>query len=234
MSPHLDARQIEQFQNLGFTVAPTFFAPQEVKAMQLELERLLASGEGRDVCPLPGRHNIQFTPIGDMSPLFGSLPFHPGLANALSRLIGDPLLLWLDQIYHKPARTGVGNSWHEDNSRFKVPDVRLSAGAWIALHDSNQSNGTLEIVPNSFYDSKLALPFRQPTAEEESEAEVIEMPAGGVAFFNFGMLHCTRDNHSAAPRAAAVYHFINGSNLPEESFLGFGRNIPVTGVEDEF
>lgn len=197
--------------------------------MRKELERLLKAGHGRDVCPLPGKQNIQLTPLDDVSPLFRALPFHPALVDALTLLIGDPILLWLDQIYLKPARVGSGNSWHEDNARFKVPDVTLSAGAWIALHESSKANGTLEIVPGSFRHSLLDVPFRIPTPQEESSAVAAEMSAGSVAFFNFGMLHCTRDNLSECPRAAAAYHFLRADNLPSERYLGYGKNIPITG-----
>ncbi|MBK9055085.1 MAG: phytanoyl-CoA dioxygenase family protein [Chloroflexi bacterium] len=39
-------------------------------------------------------------------------------------------------------------------------------------------------------------------------------PAGSVIFFNFGILHCTRDNLSDQDRAALVYHFLQADNRP--------------------
>jgi len=131
----------------------------------------------------------------------------------------------------KPPRVGAGNIWHEDNARFKVPEVGRGVGIWIALHESTLANGTLEIVPSSHMTSHLDNPSRRPDEEEEGRRVAAEMPAGGVAFFNFGVLHCTRDNQTEAPRAAAVFHFLNGEYPPDEASLAFGRRIPLSGPE---
>lgn len=220
-----------QFVQQGFTIIPGFFQPREAEAMRLELQRMETDGMGKDVMPFGGKQNIQFTRLDEGSPLFRALPFAPKVVAAVTRLIGQPALLWLDQIYLKPAQVGAGNVWHEDNARFKVPDVSRGTGMWIAIHDAVRANGTLELIPGSWRDSDLSLLFRQPSQAEEARAVLAEMPAGGATFFNFGTLHCTRDNLSGAPRAAAAYHFLQGDNLPDEAYLAYGRNIPITGPD---
>lgn len=220
---------LQQFQQNGFTIVPGFFTPREAAAMRLELERMEAAGLGRDVMPAGEKQNIHFIRLDELSSLFKALPFAPKVTAALTRLIGQPARLWLDQIFLKPAEVGAGNVWHEDNARFKVPDVTRSTGMWIAIHDAARANGTLELIPGSWRGSDRSLLFRQPSPQEEARAVLAEMAAGGAAFFNFGTLHCTRDNLSGAPRAAAAYHFLHGANLPDETHMGYGRDIPVTG-----
>ena len=146
----LSNEQVEQFKREGYTIDPEYFPGREARAMRLEMERLEKAGLGRNALPPSSRQeNILFRALDEASPLYRALPFNDGLLADLSRLIGDPVVLWLDQIVLKPPRVGAGNIWHEDNARFKVPEVGRGVGIWIALHESTLANGTLEIVPST-------------------------------------------------------------------------------------
>ena len=45
----------------------------------------------------------------------------------------------------------------------------------------------------------------------EADALPIELPAGGVAFFAYGVAHCTLANRTEKERAGVALHFINGA-----------------------
>jgi ectoine hydroxylase-related dioxygenase (phytanoyl-CoA dioxygenase family) len=201
------------------------------------MERLKELDVGRNVMPdVTGRVNYHITPVDDNSTLFGELPFKPQVVAAVEQLIGSPVLLWLDQIFLKPARVGVGNTWHTDNTCFKLPDVQRGVGMWIAIHDGNKDNGTLEVIPDSFRwpevaERRAVLTDYQLINRLVARAPSVpaEIPAGGVVFFNVGLFHCTRDNHSEGQRAALALHFIQADNLPtDEAALAQGRGIPLT------
>ena len=51
----------------------------------------------------------------------------------------------LDHIFLKPAHTGIGTDWHQDNAYFKISDPTKGTAMWIALHDAHIENGTLHL-----------------------------------------------------------------------------------------
>lgn len=209
----LSPEQVQQFHLDGYVIVPQFFTPDEAVALRLEMERLVAADRGRNVMPpFTGKINYQITPLADKSDLFRELPARPNILETIEQLIGSPANLWLDQIFLKPAHVGAGNTWHIDNGRFKIPDPTKGVGMWIALHDSSRANGTLELIPRSHLlppESFIPAGQYMPIPPDESQAIAMIGMAGGVIFFNFGILHCTHDNFSDQDRAALVYHFCN-------------------------
>lgn len=214
----LNKEQVQQFQTEGYVIVPEFFGWEEARLLREEMERLVQEDRGRNVMPpFTGKINYQITPLGDKSDLFRELPNRSGIKTVIEQLIGAPALLWLDQIFLKPAQVGAGNTWHVDNVRFKATDPARGVGMWIALHDSSRTNGTLELIPRSHLaPPETYIPTGQfmPVPPEGAEAVAMVAAAGGVIFFNFGILHCTRDNLSDNDRAALVYHFLHADFVP--------------------
>lgn len=212
--------------------------------MQLEVERFRREGLGRNVVPESARGgkpiiNYQVIPLHDKSPLFRALLFNERVTSAVEQLIGGPVVRWLDQLFYKPARHGSGTEWHTDNAYFKVPDVTKATGMWIAVHDAKKANGTLEVIPQSFLEAEL--PHERSAMSDhhikckpadESRAVAAELKAGGVVFFNFGILHCTRANNTDGDRAGAAYHFNRADNFPTaEKAVTPNPVVALTGAE---
>jgi phytanoyl-CoA hydroxylase len=231
---------IEQFANEGYTSEPSFFDDREVGAMRAELDRFKAEGLLRNVATDGDgethstiTQNLQICPITPKSSFYRSFQFHPEVINAIRSLIGDPFVFYLDQIFLKPARTGMGTNWHQDNSYFKVDDPTKGTAMWVALHDATIENGTLHVIPGSHL-----TPFghgRDPQSDHHIRCEVPEekavsivLPAGGVAFFNFGVAHSTRTNRTDHERAGLALHFLRSDHIPEN---GNKRLTHLTGPE---
>ncbi len=225
---HLTKAQIEQFREEGYTAVPEFFTSREVEAMRAELERFKREGMLRNVATDgDGKthstqvQNLQICPIAPRSPFFRALPFHPGVIDAVRQLIGDPFVFYLDQIFLKPGGHGSGTSWHQDNAYFKISDPAKGTGMWTALHDATVANGTLHVIPGSH---REAYPHeRDPYSDHhifcrppEERAVPVELPAGGTAFFNYGIAHCTRPNRTDRERAGLALHFLRADFIPEE------------------
>ena len=124
------------------------------QALAAEIDRFQRQGMVRNVrtesdgCTHSSQQaNLQLIPLFDKSPLLRALPFTPKVADAVSRLIGDPYLLHLDQMFLKPARVGTGTSWHQDNAYFKIADPLRGTAMWLAVHDAMVDNGTLRPIP---------------------------------------------------------------------------------------
>jgi ectoine hydroxylase len=114
--------QIARFREEGYLALPQFWSLEEVAALQAELACLQREGKLRNVATDgDGKThsqtvaNLQLCPMSPHSALFRALPFAPRVVEAIRQLIGDPVVLHLDQVFLKPARHGAGTNWHQDN-----------------------------------------------------------------------------------------------------------------------
>ncbi|MBI3829540.1 MAG: phytanoyl-CoA dioxygenase family protein [Planctomycetes bacterium] len=217
----LKAEQIQQFKREGYTVAPHLFDAREVAALQADIERLKRLGKLRNVATdgdgkthSTQKVNLQICPMYRESTLVRALPFVPKVVEAVTSLIGDRVILHLDQCFLKPAKNGAGTSWHQDNAYFKIADPMRGTAMWIAIHDATIANGTMNIIPGMF--SEKLEHSRDPHSDhhircypDESKAVPCELKAGGAIFFAYGTPHCTRGNTTEKDRAGLAYHFLH-------------------------
>lgn len=225
----LTAGQISQFRAQGFTTVLDFFTTREVHAMQAELNRLKQAGLLRNVATAgDGKtmstrvKNLQLCPLTPKSTFFRAMPFEPKIVEAVQALIGEPYVLYLDQIFLKPARHGSGTGWHQDNAYFKISDPTKGVGMWTAMHTATLANGTMHIIPGSH--QEVFAHERDPNSDHhigfsapEERALPIELPAGGVLFFNYGIAHCTKANTTDTERAGLALHFLHADYIPEKN-----------------
>lgn len=244
--------QLQEFREIGYTTIPDFYTPREVEAMVLELERFKQQGILRNVATEgDGRTisttalNLQVIPVFPHSTLYRAAALHAKLVAAVTELLGEPTILHLDQIFLKPARHGRGTAWHQDNAYFRISDPTMGVGTWTALHAATVANGTMHMIPNAFREK-----FRHQrdpnsdhhiTMDSEGRREVpIELPAGGVLFFNYGVPHCTKGNQTDRERAGFAMHFLRGDYAPAELIAEDRHERPwvngpkATGGEREY
>jgi phytanoyl-CoA hydroxylase len=226
----LTPEQIQQFRTEGYLALPQFWSPDEVAALQAELKRLQRDGKLRNVATdddgkthSQTKANLQLCPMSPHSSLFRALPFAPRVIETVRQLIGDPVVLHLDQVFLKPAGHGAGTNWHQDNAYFRIPDPLKGTAMWTAVHDATVANGTIRVIPRSY--ESLMEHSRDPQSDhhircypDESKAIDVELPAGGVCFFAYGVAHATGPNNTERERAGAAYHFLNGDSVPETYF----------------
>ena len=217
------SEEIQQFRSQGWVAKDQFWSAREVAAMCSELERLKSIGLLRNVAtagdgstPATDKINLQLCPMFPHSQLYRAMPFAEKAISAVQQLIGDPVVLHLDQVFLKPGRQGSGTNWHQDNAYFQIDDPLKGTAMWTAVHEATIANGTIHVIPGSFriqYEHS-----RDPYSDHhircyppEDEALAIELPAGGAAFFAYGVAHCTLANSTEHERAGVALHFINGA-----------------------
>jgi phytanoyl-CoA hydroxylase len=224
----MTAEQVRHYREHGFVALPTFFDARETAAIRAEVERLKREGYLRNVATdgdgkTTSRtiYNLQLCPMYRQSPLFRALPFAEKVVEAVRDLLGDPLILHLDQVFLKPGKTGMGTNWHQDNSYFKIRDPLMGTAMWIAVHDATIANGTLQVIPDSF--RTLYEHHRDPYSDHhircyppKEHAVHLELPAGGVAFFCYGTPHCTGPNMTDKERAGVAFHFLRADYAQDE------------------
>jgi phytanoyl-CoA hydroxylase len=220
MAP-IQQQHVDRFHNEGWCAVEGFFSEHEVAALSAEVDRFQRQGlvrnvrtEGDGVTHSSQQANLQLIPLFDKSALLRALPFSPRVTKAVSSLIGDPFLLHLDQMFLKPGRTGTGTSWHQDNAYFKIAEPLKGTAMWLAVHDATVENGTLRVIPASHQQN---YPHeRDPLSDHhiccqapEDQAVTVEVVAGSVVFFCYGVAHCTGDNRTDQARAGLAFHFLH-------------------------
>jgi ectoine hydroxylase-related dioxygenase (phytanoyl-CoA dioxygenase family) len=242
--------QIEQFQTEGFLAVDDFWTPTEIAAMRADLERLKSEGKLRNVATdgdgkthSSKRANLQLCPMSPHSSLFRAMPFTPKVIEAVEQLIGGPIMLHLDQVFLKPGGHGAGTNWHQDNDYFGIKKTVQGTALWTAVHDANEQNGAMRMIPRAF--NTPLEHTRDPDSDhhvrcypDESKAELMEMKAGGVVFFNYGTPHATGPNHTEHERAGVALHFLtveaNESARGGTSLKPLLSGPNATGGEAEF
>lgn len=233
----LSLKQLTQYRIDGYTTVPDFFNQNEVAAMQAELQRLKQNGLLRNVArdgdgktETATAMNLQICPLAPKSEFFRSLGFAEKVIDTIRQLIGDPIVWQLDQIFLKPARHGTGTSWHQDNAYFKIKDRRQGVGMWTAIHAATVANGTMHVIPRG--DAELLAHERDGDSNHhikcvvnESLAVPIELPAGGVLFFNYAVPHCTKGNTTDHERAGLALHFLREEAVVKPEW----KNAILTG-----
>lgn len=244
----LNPEQVKQWKEEGYVIVPDFFDTSEVDLMKADLERMIEEGHGRNPVtaqdgetPDEKRINFQIIPLNNKSPLFKALPFLPKVKESVKQLLGDNVVRFLDQIFMKPGKSGVGTNWHTDNAYFASKAKTEGTGLWIALQDSNLENGTMQVIPKSHledpkHERDLSSDHHITCAGyiDPKQAVPVIVPAGGVVFFNFGVAHCTGDNLTDQPRAGAAFHFATPQAAMESSYYNKeGQNLILISGEDE-
>lgn len=240
------------FHDHGWVAVPDFWTAREVSAMRAELERLKASGALRNVStdgdgqtPSATKENLQLCPMYKLSALFRAMPFAPKVVDAVGRLIGNPFILHLDQVFWKPAKSGAGTNWHQDNAYFRISDPMKGTALWTAVHDATVENGTMRVIPDRFREE---LPHqRDPDSDHhirchpcEDEGVPVELRAGGVVFFCYGTPHCTGPNRTDHERAGVALHFLHvnyaASDLiePDRDYRPYMTGPKATGGVREY
>lgn len=225
----LSEAQLTQYREAGFLALPEFFSPSETAAMQAEVQRLMDTGLLRNVATDGAKANLQLTSVWQHSELFRAAPFHPRVVATAASIVGDPMMLYMEQIFLKPARHGMGTNWHQDNDYFKFPDPMKGVGVWTAIHAATRANGTMRFIPGSH---RVSYPHaRDPDSThhvraypDETGAVDVELPPGGVVVFTYNTAHATGRNDTDAMRAGFAMHFAN-----IDAARGAGVHLSRTG-----
>ena len=240
----LTSQQTRHFHDHGYVAVPGFFSPREIAALRAEIERFKRVGllrnvatEGDGETPWESKANLQLIPLNDKSALIRALPFEPRVLKAVGQLIGEPFLLHLDQMFLKPGKHGLGTDWHQDNAYFKIGDPMMGTAMWVAVHDADRANGTLQVIHDSCGEEYEH--SRDPDSDHhihcfppEERGVALELEAGGVVFFCYGTAHSTGPNTTDRERAGIAFHFLRTECVDSASLISSRKIQPfLTGSE---
>lgn len=231
----ITAEDKEIFDRDGYWVSPKLLSDQEIDDLRTQQERIWQGDYDGDGYPMfdngphtdPGRlrkvdngwwvNDCVRKTVTD--PLIGKI--------AADLLDVDSIRLWHDQVINKPGLDGKSSNkgnvgWHQDYGYWQSADTTNMITAWIALQDTDLSNGGMLTIlgshkwslvkdSNTFFEQDLDV-LRQKY--QANHVDWIEEPcimkAGQVSFHHSLTFHGSGPNLSMEPRIAIVAHLMPG------------------------
>jgi chlorinating enzyme len=141
------------------------------------------------------------------------------MLDAVEDLYGGNLLCWTSNFFIKEGHDPSYVSWHQDSTYWGLskPDV---VTAWVALSESNKSNGAMEVIPGTHlldqnphkdtFAKNNALTRGQEVAVEvdQSKAVAIELSPGEISLHHVRIIHGSPPNSSANRRIGFAIRYI--------------------------
>lgn len=261
----INEADVEEYRERGYWVSPKLLTNEQIARLRTALGRIFDGDYDGEVYPYPGfplhlsreqKYDPDSTTVRKMnnagwinndvratvtSPLLGSIA---------SQLMGcDAVRLWHDQVIWKPGvgsdttRPAEGNNigWHQDYGYWQCCSTTNMCTAWIALQDTDLSNGGIRTIVYShkwglvddarqgFFEQDLnKLRDSFVTAKREWIDEPCVLKAGQASFHHALAFHGSGRNQTEQPRLAVVAHL-----MPAETYyrgrVQYHPAIPLLG-----
>ena len=223
----------ESFEEHGYHVLEGFMSKSELEECEEEIERLHKLAADLKAKDDPRGRHFQIEPYAkekergglpvlrkieqtrDCSEVFQRLSVHPALLDTVSALLGDDLLLFRSTLMLKPAFHGSAHAFHQDSAYWPMEPPDLVTVS-IALNDSSQENGCIQVIPESHKWGmqewgKIARDQDEKMTDREdldtSKVREVPLKAGSALLFHSLVVHGSGPNNSPNPRHTALYAY---------------------------
>ncbi len=212
MSKTLTNSQVAQFHKNGY-VSPVRVMSEEAAR---EVCEQLSAFERNNGGPLRGelRHKSHL-----LFKFLSDVVHNERIVDAIEAIYGANLLCWTTNFFIKEANTETYVSWHQDSTYWglSAPDV---VTAWVALTDSNESNGAMAVMPathlmdqvphkDTFADNNLLTRGQEVAVEvDESKAVRLDLKPGEMSLHHVRLIHGSPPNPSNGRRIGFAIRYI--------------------------
>ena len=198
----LSEAEVATYHEKGYVV-PDYRLPEEtLQRIRSDHDRLLAKHpDFRDNCSALLSYDLGFL----------NYARDPGILDMAAQLIGPDICLWNMSFFAKPALNGKKTPYHQDGEYWPIQPL-ATCTVWIAIDEATEENGCLKYIPGSHKDTRLMAHEVKPDADytlnrelakseyDESIAENLILPAGGMALHDIYIAHGSEENRSVKPR----------------------------------
>ncbi len=211
----LTSKEIEQYSTDGYLPGIPLLSDEEVTYYRDACFRCCGAGLQDGVHRQASNRVKPFL----LYPWAAKLVRHKRILDVVESLIGRDILVFHTTVWFKAPGTGNYVPWHQDATYFGL-DPYEHVTAWVALTDSTQENGCVEVMPGSHvlgqrphrddHDQRAMLSRGQTLSIDlnESLAAPLLLSAGEISFHHTLLMHRSASNNSSEPRVGIGISFI--------------------------
>ena len=241
------AQDKQFYDEFGYWISPTIFSDKQVEKLRIAHERMWSRDYDGDGFPLTdwvsNGESTQLRKIDNawwINDAVYEAVTSPLLGQYAAALMGtDEVRLWYDQVIYKPGTQGQSSTrsgnvgWHQDYVYWQCTNNTHLVTAWIALQDTDESNGAMVAIPGShkwelspssegFFNTDVEKQKEQIRAQNKTWEEVpLILKSGQVSFHHAFTYHGSGPNRSDHPRLSVVAHL-----MPEgTAYQNRGHNV---------
>ena len=243
----LTAEQVAQYDEQGFVLLDRVLDEEtvdlvlaEIDPVEAETEALLREAEGGRVF-IARADEITFTThLVRRSAFLRELVSSELLTGICADLVGPDVRLYWDQGVYKKPGTADPFPWHQDNGYAYVePQQYLTC--WIALTDTDETNGCPLVVPGVHREGTLAhrsSDIGYVCLDDPPGVVAVPARAGSIVVFSSLTPHCTGP-HSGGPdagvrKAYIVQYAPDGAVVARPDGRGGWTRTPADDPERQF
>ena len=231
----------------GYCLFNDVLSADEIGDVRRELDAMIAAMPPKQRIYLEdGHRDIDSRPEWLTEP-HASDPFwldlcrHSRVLDTIETILGPNIILVMSSLLVKPTSDGMAVRWHQDNPFWYSLEGTDLATAWLAIDDSNATNGAMSVIPESHAgfrtmartetDGSDLLRLRVDVTEEmEARVVCLEMKAGSLSIHDSFLVHGSEMNTSQRRRGAYNIRYGNPLTLK----IDFARHwVPVFLVRGE-
>lgn len=144
---------------------------------------------------------------------------HPGILDAVERVIGPNILCWGSSFFIKEAHDPSYVSWHQDSTYWGLEPPEIVT-AWIALSESVTANGAMRVIPgthkmdqvahrDTFADHNLLSRGQEIAVEvDAAQAVALELQPGEMSLHHVRLIHGSEPNPSGRRRIGFAIRYL--------------------------
>jgi len=247
----LTQEQVDRYWRDGCVFPIRAIPREQALALRARLEEFERGAGGPLKGDLRHKSHLLFSWLGD-------LVREECILDAIDDLYGPNLFCWTTNFFIKEANNPAFVSWHQDSTYWGLdrPDV---VTAWVALTESNASNGAMGFIPGTHTSDQI--PHRDTFARnnlltrgqevavdvDTSKAVTITLEPGEMSLHHVRLVHGSPPNPSGDRRIGFAIRYIPTSVRQiagedsatlvrgEDTFHHFGHEPrPVRDMDPEF
>lgn len=212
MAKLLTPEQIQQYRQFGYVAPIRVLSTEHARALRERLEDF----ERTQGAPLKGppRHksHLLFSWLND-------LIREEKILDAVEDLYGGNLLCWTTNFFIKEGNDPAFVSWHQDSTYWGLSTADVVT-AWVALSESNASNGAMEVIPGTHLldqiphtdspskDNLLTCGQEVAVEVDPRDAVSIELEPGEMSLHHVRIIHGSPANASPKRRIGFAIRYI--------------------------
>lgn len=213
----LSSAERETYDTQGFVVVPNVFPPEELEAIDQEIDRLLAT-PGNDA---GGIHPTWIFQVARRSEMASAFAEDERLLALIEDIVQPGIAIHSTKLVPKPPHSNDVCHWHQDDAFYIRPDdpdtfSKTRMSIWAPLQDAHERNGGLWVVPGShlwglqdyhMVESGQCRKVIDREAYADEHAMPLSVTAGSVVLFHAMLWHHSKNNQTDRVRRAFIVSY---------------------------